>query len=105
MRIEVRSGNTSLNKEMQTYAEYRVFVAIQRFASHIESIAIDVREVSPEQGRGAECDITVRLLGAGVVHMRSKGAHPAAAVDRAATQLECEMALNAASGQYTALRS
>ena len=58
MRIDVRSGNALVDREMLAYAEYRVFVGVQRFASHVESIAIEVREVPHLQGRGAECDIS-----------------------------------------------
>ena len=97
MRIDVRSGNALVDREMLAYAEYRVFVGVQRFASRIESIAIEVREVPHLQGRGAECDICARLLGAGQVRIRSKGSHLAAAIDRAAARLECEMASKVAS--------
>jgi ribosome-associated translation inhibitor RaiA len=94
MRIDVRSGNNSLTRELLTYAEYRVFVAIQARASSIESIAIDVQDAI--ESHGADCDIRVRLVGARQVRVRSTGRHPAAAIDRAAVRLERVMALNIA---------
>ena len=92
MRIDVRSGNDSMTRELLAYAEYRVFVAIQALASRIESIAIDVQDA--HGSHGAACDIRVRLLGARQVRVRSTGRHPAAAIDRAAVRLQRAMPSN-----------
>lgn len=97
MRIEVHSGDGSLTRELQVYAEYRVFVALQQFAPHIDLVAVDARDsAQPRESQGASCEVSVRLLPAGHVLLRSRGRHAAAAIDAAASQLaraiEAEMA-------------
>lgn len=84
MRMEIKSENDSVTKQLQVYAEYRVFSAIGRLASRIESMTVHVQgNLAMVSGTGATCVITARLSPAGSVRIRSTGPHPAAVIDRA----------------------
>jgi ribosome-associated translation inhibitor RaiA len=84
MHIEVSSETGSVTKELQVYAEYRLFSAVGRLASRIESITVHVRDNDTVvSGAGATCAITAQLSPAGCVQTRCTGPHPAAAIDRA----------------------
>lgn len=88
MRMEISSESGSVTRDLQVYAEYRVFSAIGPLAARIESIAVHVRDnaaIAP--GTGATCAITVQLSAAGRVRTQCTGPHPAAAIDRAAERV------------------
>src|SRR5690242_21705671 len=86
MRIEVRSERDSVAKEVQIYAEYRVFSVLHRFAPGIELILVNVNESGRgDETTGAECEIDVRLVDGGHAHIASAGSHAAVAIDSGTT--------------------
>jgi hypothetical protein len=94
MRIEVRSERDSVAKDVQIYAEYRVFSVLHRFGPGIELILVNVNESGRgDETTGAECEIDVRLVDGGHAHIASAGSHAAVAIDSAVQQLARALAL------------
>ena len=88
MHIEISSETGSITKELQVYAEYRLFAAVGPLASRIESITVDVRENDTmASAAGATCTIAAQLSSADCVRTRCTGPHPAAAIDRATKRI------------------
>lgn len=94
MRIEVRSERDSVAKDIRTYAEYRVFSVLYRFARGIELIMVNVNE-SARAGEttGSDCEIDVRLLDGEQLHIGATGSHAAVAIDGAVQRLARALAL------------
>jgi len=94
MRIDVRSERDSVAKDVQIYAEYRVFSVLQRFASGIDLIIVDVNESA--EGHNipkAQCTVDVRLIVGGQIQISSTGSHAAVAIDGAVQRLVRALAL------------
>ena len=82
MRIEVL-GDT-ISAQARTYAEYRVFAALAQSAEKVRRARVVLRTVGPSgESGGVACTVTVNLEGTGSFRVRTTGAHPYAAINRA----------------------
>ena len=89
MRIEVVAADT-INQQARTYAEYRVFAALTRFADaeKVRRARVVLRPV--DRGRGCDsvaCSVTVALAGADAIRIRATGPHAYAAINHAVERM------------------
>ena len=78
----ISSHGRPLEPQLRTYAEYRIFSTL---AAHDNVLGARVRLRAADDD--AQCAVHVTLNPHGSLHARATGAHPAAAIDRAATRL------------------
>ena len=84
MRVYISSSlNAAINPQILTYAEYRIFCALVRYA--------EVREAhvvlhSDEPGGAVQCAVTIKDA-AGSTRASANGVQAAAAIDRAAERV------------------
>jgi ribosome-associated translation inhibitor RaiA len=88
MHIEVIGEDESSNEQTRTYAEYRVFAVLARYAQGVRGARVVLRR---EERDGTPdtvvCAVTVVLEPSGSVRARSRGQHVYAAIDRAVERL------------------
>lgn len=89
MRIEV-VGADAINQQAHTYAEYRVFAALTRFA-HAAKVRHARIVLRPIDGRGGGdligCTVTITLEGSDPLRIRATGPHAYAAINRAVERI------------------
>ena len=89
MRIEVVAADT-INQQARTYAEYRVFAALTRFADaeKVRRARVVLRPVDRSRGcDSVACSVTVALAGADAIRIRATGPHAYAAINHAVERM------------------
>lgn len=82
MRVLVSSHGESLDSQVRTYAEYRIFATLSTH-DHVLGARVTLRA-----GCGViRCDVDVMLSAPGAVHAHTSAPHAAAAIDRAAERI------------------
>ena len=83
MQIHITGTPPTITRQVQAYAEYKVFSHLASLASRVATVQVIVAE--PEHRDGdTVCTITADLGGAGCVRTRARGAHLTRAIDVAA---------------------
>lgn len=86
-RIHVLSDN-AISSQARTYAEYRVFAALSRYAQEFQRARIVLRP--SRAGRRHEtvsCAVSVTFGGSRVLRIRATGPHVYSAINRAVDRL------------------
>ena len=83
MRISLASKDVIITDQLQTYAEYRLFTSIARYQALIREVNVTLEHNRGNRGRFL-CVVTVDLGAGEQIMIRAYGAHPNAAIDRAA---------------------
>jgi ribosomal subunit interface protein len=83
MRIRVSGVNVSINSDTRAYAEYRFFTSIAPYAMRIRAVEVVIR-CDSASNRSFLCTAVVDLGSSGRIKTQARGAHPTAAIDRAA---------------------
>jgi ribosome-associated translation inhibitor RaiA len=88
MRIAV-VGSDTISQQARTYAEYRVFAALTRFAAEkVRRARVVLRPVDRRRGfDGITCTVTVALEGAESIRIRATAPHAYAAINRAVERI------------------
>jgi ribosome-associated translation inhibitor RaiA len=89
MRIDVLAED-SIIQQARTYAEYRLFAALSEVVDtdRIRHARLILRRTKHKRGcEGASCTVTVNVEGDSVIRVRTHGAHPYAAINRAVERL------------------
>jgi hypothetical protein len=83
-------SDDSISRQARTYAEYRLFAALSAVgAEHIQSVSLALRRAgSGRRGEGVGCTIAITWTRGHIRRLRAFGAHPYAAINRAAERLE-----------------
>jgi ribosome-associated translation inhibitor RaiA len=88
MRIEVMGEDESSNAQARTYAEYRVFAALARYAQSVRGARVVLRrDERDETYDTVVCAVIVALEPTGSVRARSREQHVYAAIDRAVERI------------------
>jgi ribosome-associated translation inhibitor RaiA len=88
MHIEVMGEDESSNAQARTYAEYRVFAALARYAQRVRGARVVLRRDERDGTHDTVvCAVTVALEPSGSVRARSRGQHVYAAIDRAVERI------------------
>jgi len=83
MRILLTGKNAVITDPLRTYVEYRLFTSLARHQAVIRGIAVTIEHNSRNRSR-FRCVVAVDLGPGEQIKIRASGAHPNAAVDRAA---------------------
>jgi ribosomal subunit interface protein len=83
MRIPVTGKGVIITDQLQTYVEYRLFTSIARYQALIGGISVTLGHNQRNRGPFL-CVVAVDLTSGGQMKIRASGAHPNAAIDRAA---------------------
>lgn len=90
MRIPLTGKDVIITDQLQTYVEYRLFTSIARYQALIREV-----NVTLEHNRGNRrrflCVVTVDLGPGEQIKIRASGAHPNAAIDRAADRMSLRL--------------
>jgi ribosome-associated translation inhibitor RaiA len=86
--IDVRI-DADISPQTRSYAEYRVFAVLAKYAIRPQRVRVTLRTVAPPDAcRFAECDATLEFAEREVVQITARGAHPYAAVNRAVDEID-----------------
>jgi hypothetical protein len=86
-RIHVVSDN-AISSQARTYAEYRVFAALSRYAQEFQRARIVLRPGRAERRCGTvTCAVTVTFDRSPAVRLRATGPHVYSAINRAVDRL------------------
>jgi ribosomal subunit interface protein len=83
MRILLTGKNVIITDQLQTYVEYRLFTSIARYQAVISGVRVTLRH-NPGNRSQFLCVVAVDLEPGKQIKIRASGAHPNAAVERAA---------------------
>jgi ribosome-associated translation inhibitor RaiA len=83
MRIKVSGVDVSITNDQRAYTEYRVFTSIAPHGMRIRAVDVVIRRDSAPN-RSFVCTIVIDLDSSGRIKTQARGAHPSAAIDRAA---------------------
>jgi ribosome-associated translation inhibitor RaiA len=83
MRMPLTGNGVIITDQLQTYAEYRLFTSIARYQALIHAINVTLGHDPGNRSRYL-CIVGVDLNSGEQIKIRSYGAHPNAAIDRAA---------------------
>jgi ribosome-associated translation inhibitor RaiA len=83
MHISLSGVSVDVADRIRAYAEYRFFSSVARHATLIRSVDIALRRIAGARG-GVLCQVHIDLGTSGRVKTQARGAHPSAAIDRAA---------------------
>ena len=83
MRIPVTGKGVIITDQLHTYVEYRLFTSIARYQALIHKVNVTLGHDRRNRGRFL-CVVAVDLSSGEQIKIRSSGAHPNAAIDRAA---------------------
>ena len=89
MRIEI-VGDDSISRQARIYAEYRLFAALSQVVdtSQVRSASLVLRRTkSSRHCDGVVSTLTVELNSGEIARLRTSGAHPYAAINRAVERL------------------
>jgi ribosome-associated translation inhibitor RaiA len=87
MRLEIRRRGVRVTEELRSYIRERLWLALGRFARHIGSIRIYLRDVNgPRGGRDKKCRIVVELPPRGRVVVTTEDTDISAAIVSAAAR-------------------
>jgi ribosome-associated translation inhibitor RaiA len=86
MRVLVSSHGESLDTQVRTYAEYRIFATLSTH-DHVLGARVTLRAT----GSTVRCAVHVTLATRRSVHARTSAPHAAAAIDRAAERIAALM--------------
>jgi ribosomal subunit interface protein len=90
MRILVTSKDVIITDQLQTYVEYRLFTAIARYQAVICGINVALGHNAGHRQRFL-CVVMVDLSSGEQIKIRASGAHPNAAIDRAADRMSLRL--------------
>ena len=83
MRVRLRGEDVVITDQLQTYVEYRLFVSVARYQALSRGVNVTLWH-SPGDARKFLCVVTLDLEPGEQIKIRASGAHPHAAIDRAA---------------------
>jgi ribosomal subunit interface protein len=83
VRILLTGKDVIITDQLQTYVEYRLFTSIARHQALIREVNVTLAHNRGSRGR-FRCAVTVDLGAGEQIMIRAYGAHPNAAIDRAA---------------------
>ena len=83
MRIPLTGKNVMITDQLRTYVEYRLFTSVARYEALIRGINVTLGH-NPGKGGRFLCVVALDLGPGGQIRIRASGAHPNAAIDRAA---------------------
>ena len=83
MRIPLTGKDVIITDQLQTYVEYRLFTSIARYQALIREVNVTLEHDRGNRSRFL-CVVTVDLRPGEQIKIRASGAHPNAAIDRAA---------------------
>ena len=89
MRIEVL-GQDTISAQARTYAEYRLFAELSRFAdtNRVRHACLVLRRRNDDQAdESVSCTLTVDIEGGDPLRIQASAAHPYAAINRAVERL------------------
>ena len=89
MRIEV-VGHDTISSQARTYAEYRLFAELSRVVdtSRVRHAGLVLQRAKDARTRGGvSCTVTVDIEGYDPLRIRTSGAHPYEAINRAVERL------------------
>jgi ribosome-associated translation inhibitor RaiA len=87
MRVLVSSHGESLDTQVRTYAEYRIFATLSTHDN-----VLGARVMLRADGGAVRCQVHVMLAADGSVQTHTSGPHAAAAIDRAAERIAALLA-------------
>jgi ribosome-associated translation inhibitor RaiA len=82
MRVLVSSHGESLDTQVRTYAEYRIFTTLSTHDN-----VLGARVTLRAEGGVVRCQVQVLMEAPCSVHANTSGPHAAAAIDRAAERI------------------
>jgi len=83
MRILLTGKDVIITDLLQTYVEYRLFTSIARYQSLIRAVHVTLQH-NPGNRSQFQCVVAVDLKSGQQFTIRASGAHPNAALERAA---------------------
>ena len=83
MRIPLTGKDVIITDQLQTYVEYRLFTSIARYQALIREVNVTLEHNRGNRGRFL-CVVAIDLGPGERIKIRAHGAHPTAAIDRAA---------------------
>ena len=83
MRVQLAGKDLLLTDQLQAYVEYRLFTSVARYEALIRGINVTLGHNARNGGRFL-CVVALDLGPGGQIRIRASGAHPNAAIDRAA---------------------
>jgi ribosomal subunit interface protein len=88
MELSIRSQGLDLSDALRSYAERRLRLSLDGFATQVNGIEVRLADINgPRGGVDKTCAITVRLRECGVVFARAAGESAYATVNRAAARI------------------
>jgi len=83
MRVHLTGEDVVITDQLQTYVEYRFFISVARYQALIRAVNVTLCH-NPGDARRFLCVVTLDLEPGEQIKIRASGAHPNAAIDRAA---------------------
>lgn len=83
MRIGLTGKDVIITDQLQTYVEYRLFTSVARYEALIRGVNVTLGH-NPGNSGGFLCVVALDLGLGERIKIRASGAHPNAAIDRAA---------------------
>ncbi len=83
MRISLSGAHVSVTDFLRAYVEYRLFTSVARHHAAVARADVHIRHETPGHARFV-CTMALDLGRRGRVKTQARGAHPEAAIDRAA---------------------
>ena len=83
MRMPLTGKGVIITDRLQTYVEYRLFTGIARYQNLIRRINVTLEHKRGNRGQFM-CVVAVDMESSEQIKIRAYGAHPNAAIDRAA---------------------
>jgi ribosomal subunit interface protein len=83
VRIPLTGKDVIITDQLQTYAEYRLFISLARYQGLIREVNVTLEHNRGNRGRFL-CVVAVDLESGEQIKIRAYGVHPNAAIDRAA---------------------
>src|SRR5690349_16428137 len=83
MRIALIGKDVIITDQLQTYVEYRLFTSLARHQALIRGISVTLGH-NPRNSGNFVCVVALDLETGKQLTIRASGAHPHAAIDRAA---------------------
>jgi hypothetical protein len=83
MRVHVSSRSPSFSQQILTYAEYRLFAVLARYAG-VSGAQVVLQD---DADRGVQCSVTIDFDQTPPVRARVTGQHAAGTIDRAAERV------------------
>ena len=83
MRVLLTAKDAVITDQLRTYVEYRLFTSLARHQAVIQGINVTIEHNSRNRSRFL-CIVAVDLGPREQIKIRAYGAHPNAAIDRAA---------------------